>query len=157
MGRGLSDPAWKSGPTYPEPTASDHAIHPEDFGHSGGDWDGFGVNEAEMVEGVPLVAVQEVATCSRDGCDATHKRRLLFTTHTLTDEEEATLRANAYDTSDESLAEYVHEEGERVDIETIEIDGIGVSVEETVENEAEGPCYGRVEPEPDINAHRYNL
>lgn len=156
MGRGLSDPAWKSGPTYPEPTASEHAIHPEDFGH-GGDWDGFGKSEAERVEGVPLVAIQEAATCSRDGCDAMHTRRLLFTTHTLTDDEEARLRSHAFDSTDDCLAEHVWSEGERVDIETIEVDGIGVSVEETVEDEPLGECYGHVEPEPDINAHRYDL
>lgn len=156
----LSDPSWKSGPKEPEPSASEHAIHPEDFG--AGDWDGFGKSEAEQVEGVPLVTVQEVATCSRDGCDAAHKRRLLFTTHTLTEEEERALRDSAFEVSDSALAEYVWEHGERVDIETIEVpveggDAIGVSVETTVEDEANGACYGRVEPDPDVHAHRYDL
>jgi hypothetical protein len=163
----LSDPAWKSGPKEQKPTSSEHAIHPEDFGHSRADWDGFGKAEAESVEGVPLVALQEMATCSRDGCDAAHKRRLLFTTHTLTEEEERALRDSAFDVvrpedapqsadsetrhevSDSALAEYVHEEGERVDAETIEVDGIGISAERIADDEPMGACYGHVEPDPE--------
>jgi hypothetical protein len=147
MGRGrLSDPSWKSGPSNPEPTSSEHAIHPEDFGQSSADWDGFGVDEAEQVEGEPLVALQEVATCTRDGCDATHKRRLLFTTHTLTDEEEARLHRHS---EPHGLNVYVHDHGERVDIETIEVDGISITVEEIIENEPQRACYGHVEPDPE--------
>jgi hypothetical protein len=153
----LPDPSWKSGPKEPKPTSSEHAIHPEDFGGAPADWDGFGVNEAEQVEGVPLIVLMESATCSRDGCDASHSRRLLFTTHTLTDEGEAALRRHASLSTDEGIAEHVWEEGERVDVETIEVDGIGISVEQTIEDEPHGSCYGRVEPDPDINAHRYDL
>jgi hypothetical protein len=156
MGRRLSDPAWKSGPTEPEPSASEHAIHPEDFG-SGFDFDGFGVDEAEQVEGEPLVTIQEVATCSRDGCDAAHRRRLLFTTHTLTDAEEDALHRDAGLSDGAVLAEYVHEHAERVDVETIEVDGTHITAEQTIEDEPHGACYGRVEPEPDVHAHKYDL
>jgi len=67
MGRNrLSDPAWKSGPTYPEPTSSEHAIGPEP---AGWDHDGVGRKEAERVDGEALCAVREAYSCSRDGCD----------------------------------------------------------------------------------------
>ena len=145
MGRRLSDPAWKSGPTHPEPTSSEHGIHPEDFGRNS-DWDGFGVDEAEQVEGEPLVAIQEVATCSRDGCDATHKRRLLFTTQPLSDDEKHAL--DLVSAPDEPGA-YVHEHAERIDMETIEIDETSISAEKIIENEPSGPCYGHVEPDPE--------
>jgi hypothetical protein len=156
MGRRLSDPAWKSGPTHPEPTSSDHAIAPEDFGCGGFDFDGFGVDEAEQVEGEPLVVIMEQAVCSRDGCDAAHERRLLFTTQPLSDFEKFALGSlSAPDTP----AVYVHEHAERVGPETIEVhvenDNYGaemdvqITAERTIEDEATGSCYGRVEPDPE--------
>lgn len=155
MRRGrLSDPAWKSGPREPSPTDSEHAIFPEDFEHNPTDWDGFGVDEAEMVEGEPLVALQEVAVCTRDGCDATHKRRLLFTTEPLSDAEE---RALDIVSGVDEKGVYVVENGERIDMETIRVDDTTITAEMVIENEPSGPCYGHEEPEPDVNAHRYGL
>lgn len=154
MGRGLSDPSWKSGPTYPEPTSDEHAL---DCEPSGSDWDGFGKSEAEDVEGEPLVALQEYYSCHRDHCDEGMTRRLLFTTYYLTDEAEEALREAA----PHDLGEYVWDKGERVDVDTIEVpvEGgvIGVTVEKTIEDDALGPCYGHEEPEPDLEAYRYDL
>jgi len=108
----------------------------------GSDWDGFGVDEAERVNGEPLTAIQEVQVCHREGCDATRTRRLLFTTEYLTDEELAALREVAeYD-----IGEYVWDNGERVDAETIEVDSVGITGEDTVVDEPPNVCHGRPEP-----------
>lgn len=143
MGRGtIPDPSWKSGPTYPEPTASEHAIDPQP---DGADFDGFGVDEAERVEGEPLVAIQEVHYCARDGCDEGLIRRRLFTTYYLTHEEEEALR----DTAGCELAEYVWEHAERTDVETVKIpiDGgpLYITEETSVEDQPHGECYGHVD------------
>jgi len=154
MGRRLSDPSWKSGPVESKPTASEHAIAPEDFGHSKADWDGFSVDEDEHTDGEPLVALQESVECRRDGCDASHTRRLLFTTNTLSDAEKHALDiASGSDT----VAELVTFEGERVGPDTISVNGIKITPETKMENPPSGECYGRAEPSPNVDAHRYDL
>lgn len=140
------EPNWKSGPKEQKPTSDEHAIHPEDFGHARADWDGFGKEEAESVEGVPLVALQEMATCSRDGCDAAHKRRLLFTTQPLSDAEKHALDIVS---GPDEPGVYVHEHGERVGPETIEVDDTQITAERIIEDEPHGACYGHVEPDPE--------
>lgn len=137
--RGVPDPKWKSGPTYPEPTSDTHFISEESQGYV---WDGFGQDEAEQVEGEPVVVVHERYSCSRDNCDEAETRRLLFTTWTLTDSEMSHIESHV----DVPLSEFVYEFGERVDEETIEVEvsgrTIGISVEETITHEAVGKCYG---------------
>jgi hypothetical protein len=148
MARRVSDPAWKSGPTYQEPTDSEHDIRPEDFGSGGFDFDGFGVDEAEQVEGDPLIVIQESATCSRDGCDATHTRRLLFTTQPLSDAEEHALDI----VSGGEPSAYVWDQAERVGPESIQVDETRITAETVVTSgnyESKGSCYGGVEPDPE--------
>lgn len=158
MGRRLSDPDWKSGPTYPEPTSSDHDIWSDE--PSGEDFDGFGVNEAKSVDGEPLLAIQEVHNCGRDGCDAQLMRRHLFTTEDLTPTEEVALRGVAGD-SVELMANYVFENAERIDIDAIEVpleEGtLIINAEQCIEDAPRGDCFGHKEPEPDIDAYRYDL
>jgi hypothetical protein len=156
------EPAWKSGPTYEEPTSSEHAISSDNFRLEYADWDGFGRDEEAMVEGDPLVVLMERAECSRDGCDADYRRRLLFTTHTLTDENVILLAALS---GAKPMAEYVSEHGERVDEETIEVpinaeapskmSTLSVSAERVNDDEPRGDCYGRSEWVP--NDDRYKL
>lgn len=149
----VSDPSWKSGPKERKPTATDHAITEEDFAHAF-DFDGFGVNEAEMVDGEPLVAIRESVECHRDGCDAVHRRSLLFTTKPLSDDEKHALRiVSGVDTP----AAYVAHNAERADVETIEVDGTAITAEKIVENEPSGSCFGLSEPSPDVDAYRYDL
>lgn len=141
--RRLSDPAWKSGPKERPPSSSEHALHPSSSGH---DFDGFGQDESEMVDGEPLIAIQECRQCARDGCDAREKRRLLFTTEPLSDAEKQALDiARGHD----SRSAHVHKNAERVDYETIEVGGTTITAEEIVTDEAKGSCYGRVEPDPE--------
>jgi len=159
MGR-ISDPAWKSGPPEPTHSHSEHAIYEDD--EAPYDIDGFGVDEVEMVEGEPLVTIQERRTCHRDGCDASHVRRLLFTTEGLTDAQQRRLERHS---GADDLAAYAHERAERIDVETIRVklsgespdsvenssddesvDGIPISAERIVEEEPVGQCNGRPEP-----------
>jgi len=187
----LSDPAWKSGPSHPEPTASEHAINPEPAGY---DHDGVGVNEAERVDGEPLSAVREAYSCSRDGCDADPQRNHVYA---LTDVSERVQRIAEYvvrneewfdgvvrSLTDEHLVEFLAPRATIVDYDEGPILGFEVG-EDTVSSNGSkrgssedssdrdtigyvyphftdesgfgGSCYGRVEPEPDINAHRYDL
>lgn len=155
--RSIPDPAWKSGPTEPKPTSSSHAIAPEDFAHAPFDFDGFGRDEAEAVDGEPLIVIRERVECRREGCDAAHSRSMLFTTHTLGDDDETRLRRDSSLSADAALAEHVWEHAERVDVDTIDVNGVTITPERIIEDEASGPCYGRVEPEPDVHAHRYDL
>lgn len=141
----ISDPTWKSGPTHKEPNSSEHAIHSEDFGSGGFDFDGFGVDEAESVEGEPLVTIMEMAVCSRDGCEAVHTRRLLFTTQPLSEDEKYALDA----VSGGEVGAYAFDHAERVGPESIEIGGTQITAERIIENEPEGQCCGRVEPDPE--------
>lgn len=140
---GVSDPSWKSGPTYDKPTSDEHAIHSDDFVDF--DFDGFGVDEAMLVDGDPLVVIQESAQCSREGCDAVHTRRLLFTTQPLDLFEKYILAA----LSGAEYGPYVLDNAERVGPETIIVGDIEVRAETAVENEAVGSCHGCVEPDPE--------
>lgn len=146
MRRRLSDPAWKSGPKEPRPTAGEHAIHEEDFGSAAFDFDGFGKKEAERVDGEPLITIRESVECHRDGCEAAHSRVLLFTSKPLSEENEALLRLAA---GSDSLAAFVWEEAERVDVDAIEVFGVKIPAERIEEEKATGSCYGRVEPDPE--------
>lgn len=163
MGRRLSDPSWKSGPPEPKHTHHEHDIDQIPDGQEG-DLDGFGVEEAEKVEGKPLVAIQERHTCRREGCDASLTRRLLFTTHTLTEREERALDRHS---APNEPGVFVHENAERVDVESIHVDlsgesldsvensggaessdvvDITISAERIIEDEPHGQCHGVPEP-----------
>jgi hypothetical protein len=139
----LPDPSWKSGPKEQKPTSSKHAI---DHQPSGEDFDGLGTDEAEMVEGEPLLAIQERTVCHRDGCDAAMKRRLLFTTDPLSDAE---IEALEIVSGLSEPSEYVFNNAERIDCETIRVDGTTITAETSVIEEPVGPCHGRVEPDPE--------
>jgi len=181
----LSDPSWKSGPTYPEPTDSEHAIDPEPAGY---DHDGVGRDEAERVDGEALCAVREAYSCSRDGCDADPRRAHVYA---LTDVSRRVQQAAAHaidyteEPTAEDLIEYLATHAVIVDYDEGPILGFefgdgadsGESASSSAESAASadedefgyvyphftdesgfgGPCYGHVEPEPDINAHRYDL
>jgi hypothetical protein len=142
---GRRTPQPPTSPPEPKPTASEHAFAPEAFASEPADWDGFGKGEVDEVDGIPLVVLYESAECARDGCDYTHTRRMRFTTHTLSDDEETTLRAAAHDSTDAALAEYVASYAERTDMETITVDGIHITAENVEENRPSGPCYGHVD------------
>lgn len=147
MGR-LSDPAWKSGPTHPKPTSDEHSLSEEPYGS---DMDGFGRDEEKAVDGEPLLAIQEAFGCVRDGCDAAEKRRILFTTDPLSDDERDALR-KASGVNEPSV--HVFENAERVGPNAIDVsvdngEPIHIPAEETVVDEATGPCFGHVEPDPE--------
>lgn len=142
----VPDPSWKSGPPEPKHTHSDHDIWPEDFGE--GDIDGFGRNEIEEIDGEPLITIQEAAWCGRDGCEAVHTRRLLFTTDPLTDDEVSRLTEAA---DPDELGAYAWEHATRIDRDMIEIamdDGENITVvnETVIEEEPSSTCHG--EPHP---------
>lgn len=139
-----STPTRRTAPTEQTPTDSEHDIHESDFVDA--DWDGFGIDEAESVDGEPLVALHESAECARDGCDAAHTRRILFTTEALSDDEKRALDAVS---GPDDPRDYVWEHGERVGPRTIEVDGTKITAERTIENEPLGPCYGHEEPDPE--------
>ena len=161
----LSDPSWKSGPTYREPTDSEHAIDPEPAGY---DHDGVGRDEAERVDGEALCAVREAYSCSRDGCDADPRRAHVYA---LSDVSQRVQQAAAHaidyteEPTAEDLIEYLAVHAVIVDYDEGPILGFEFGDDEfgyvyphfTDESGFGGPCYGHVEPEPDINAHRYDL
>mgnify|MGYP006279819219 CR=1 FL=1 len=181
----LSDPSWKSGPTYPEPTDSEHAIDPEPAGY---DHDGVGRDEAERVDGEALCAVREAYSCSRDGCDADPRRAHVYAlsdvsrrvqqaaAHAIDSRGSGTTR-NRASLAEGNEADYTEEPTAEDLIEYLAVHAVIVDYDEgpilgfefgddefgyvyphfTDESGFGGPCYGHVEPEPDINAHRYDL
>jgi len=183
MGRNrLSDPAWKSGPTYPEPTSSEHAIGPEP---AGWDHDGVGRKEAERVDGEALCAVREAYSCSRDGCDTDARKDHVYALSDVSERvQQAASRAIEYTDEPEAvdIIEYLainativdYDEGPILAFEftdSEESDAPNQSSRSATERFGEdelgyvyphftdehgfgGSCYGHVEPEPDINAHR---
>jgi hypothetical protein len=165
MARGLSDPSWKSGPTYPEPTSSEHAIDPEPAGY---DHDGVGRDEAERVDGAALCAVREAYSCSRDGCDVSPRRIHVYALSDVSDRLMKIAR-HAIDYTDDpeegDFVEFFAVRAQVVDYDEGPILGFEVGDDTigyvyphfTDEHDFGGPCYGHVEPEPDINAHRYDL
>lgn len=164
MGQRLSDPDWKSGPTRPEPTASDHAIDPE----PAYDHDGVGRKEAERVDGEALCAVREAYVCHRDGCDVDARKDHVYAlTDVSADVREDARVAIDYtdDPTTEDVIEYLATNATIVDYDEVPILGFEFGDDErgyvyphfTDESGFGGPCYGRVEPSPDVNAHRYDL
>lgn len=166
MGRNrLPDPSWKSGPTYPEPTSSEHAIDPEP---AGWDHDGVGRKEAERVDGEALCAVREAYSCSRDGCDTDARKDHVYALSDVSERVQQAAR-HAISWTDEpgteDIVEYLAIHATIVDYDEGPIlafafgdDTLGyVYPHFTDEDGFGGPCYGHVEPEPDINAHRYDL
>jgi hypothetical protein len=139
------EPDWKKGPTYGEPTSTEHAISPEDFGQHF-DLDGFGRDEAEMVDGDPLVAIQEVAQCSREGCEAAHRRRLLFTTQPLSEKAQYVLRTVS---GPDGPSAYAFDHATRVGPETIQVGSMEIQAEHIVDDEPTGACHGTVQPDPE--------
>lgn len=184
MGRNrLPDPSWKSGPSYPEPTSSEHAISPEP---AGWDHDGVGRKEAERVDGEALCAVREAYSCSRDGCDTDARKDHVYALSDVSERVQQAARhaidvsrrdaarsprslaeGNEADYTDEreDIVEYLAIHATIVDYDEGPIlafefgdDELGyVYPHFTDEQGFGGPCYGHVEPEPDINAHRYDL
>lgn len=166
MGRNrLPDPSWKSGPSYPEPTSSEHAIGPEP---AGWDHDGVGRDEAERVDGEALCAVREAYSCSRDGCDTDPRRNHVYALSDVSERVQQSAR-HAIDYTDEpgteDIVEYLAINATIVDYDEGPIlafhfgdDEFGyVSPHFTDEHGFGGPCYGHVEPEPDLDAYRYDL
>lgn len=158
---GLPDPAWKSGPTIPEPSASEHAFDIHEA-PTASDIDGVGVDEAERIDGTPLLAVREVWRCPRDGCDASHRRVHLYRLEDV-DEAHRIMASNEAPDRVEFIASHatiVDHDSEHPYI-GFEVDGdvhgyVGPCETITTDN-IRGPCYGRVEPEPDLESYRYDL
>jgi len=166
MGRNrLSDPSWKSGPSYPEPTSSEHAIDPQP---AGWDHDGVGRKEAERVDGEALCAVREAYSCHRDGCDTDARKDHVYALSDVSERVQQAAR-HAIDYTDEpateDIVEYLAIHATIVDYDEGPILAFEFGDDEfgyvypnfTDEHGFGGPCYGHVEPEPDINAHRYDL
>lgn len=168
----VPDPSWKSGPPEPNHHHSEHAIDPEPAGY---DFDGFGRDEMEEVDGEALVTIQEAYSCHRDGCDAMPRKRHLYTSlEASTWLHKACERAGhggldvepTYNDEWSELAvEYFAMNATIVDYDHVPIVGVEfgedtfgyVYPEVTKEDDFSGSCYGRSEPNPDVNAHRYDL
>jgi hypothetical protein len=155
--RGLKDPAWKSGPTYDKATDSEHAL---DIEPAGIDIDGVGVDEAERVDGTPLVATFETFSCRRDMCDESEKRRHVYTLESVSDDVKAAARDDipwTDEPTDEDLVEYIATRVQVVDYDEGPVLGFDdgselyITPTLTITDKAHGPCYGeadRPDPEP---------
>jgi len=153
--RGLKDPAWKSGPAYDKPTDSEHAL---DIEPAGIDIDGVGVDEAEQLDGTPLIATFEMFTCMRDMCDAGEKRRHVYALEDVPDDVKAAARDDipwTDEPTDEDLVEYIATRVQVVDYDEGPVLGYDDGSELylpprlTITDEAHGPCYGHEEPSPE--------
>jgi len=153
--RGISDPSWKKGPTYSDPTDSEHAL---DVEPAGIDIDGVGVDEAEKVDGTPICTTQEKFTCMRDMCDESEKRRHIYVLEDVSDTVIAEVRAEidwTDDPTDEDLVEYIATNVNVVDYDESPVLGFGqmfdlhLPARLTITDEARGPCYGHEEPDPE--------
>ena len=152
--RGISDPAWKKGPTYSKPTDSEHAL---DVEPAGIDIDGVGVDEAEAVDGTPICATFEAFMCLRDGCDADEQRRHVYTMNDVSDEQrDAVVDQIEWtdDPTDDDVAEWIATSVEVVDYDEAPVlgeDDVGlyIQAEATFTDDAHGPCYGHEEPSPE--------
>ena len=153
--RGLSDPSWKSGPTYDKPTDSEHAL---DIEPAGIDIDGVGVDEAERVDGTPLVATFETFSCRRDMCDEAEKRRHVYVLEDVSDTVIAEVRGKidwTDEPTDEDLIEYIATNVKVVDYDDGPVLGFGkefdlyLPARLTITDKAHGPCYGHEEPDPE--------
>jgi hypothetical protein len=157
------EPNWKSGPTYPEPTSSEHAIDRQPAGY---DFDGVRVREAERVDGEPLLAIREAYSCRRDGCEADPSKAHVYA---LSDVSARTLQiaryAHPFDQPlTDEIVEFLAMNAEIMDYDegpiiAFEIGDrlVGYAYPHfTDHHDFDGPCYGRVEPEPDVHAHKYD-
>lgn len=162
MRHGVPDPGWKSGPSYDEPTSDEHEF---EHGQSKNvDWDGFGVDEVEEVDGEPLVVIHTHSSCMRAGCDATMTQRHLFTTKPLHQDKVELLQSAS---GRDEIGVYVSEHAELVGPNTIEIpiepgiDNVDpmishrltdttfkISAEKTLTNPPNGACYGSTRRKP---------
>lgn len=150
-------------PPDPSPSASEHAIEPMYEEPSGIDIDGVGVDEAERIDGEPLLAVREVFRCPRDGCEASLRRVHLY----RLDDVDRPAVADAYGpgiTNADPVeflatrATIVDHDGEHpyIGFETDGEPADYVRPCDTIESgSVDGPCYGHVEPNPDIDSYRY--
>ena len=157
--RGLSDPSWKSGPTYNDPTDSEHAL---DIEPAGIDIDGVGVDEAEKVDGTSICVTIERFTCMRDMCDGMENRRHIYVLEDVSETVIAEVCAEidwTDDPTDEDLIEYIATNVDVVDYYEAPVLGFKDGSEDdlylparlTITDEAHGPCYGeadRPDPEP---------
>lgn len=155
--RGISDPSWKSGPTYDKPTDSEHAL---DVEPAGIDIDGVGVDEAERVDGTPIITTQEKFGCLRDMCDESEKRRHIYVLEDVADKVKGEITKGIDWTvtdMDNAIVEYIATHCEVVDYDEAPILGFeGASEDDmyltprlTITEEAHGPCYGHEEPDPE--------
>ena len=151
-------PQPPTSPSYPEPTSSEHST---DYHDTEYDFDGFGVDEDEQTDGEPLIVVQEMFTCLRDGCDAAEYKRHLYTTESASDELLTVIEYAAEYENDVYVWENVEVvDYDEVPILTVEVgeDTFGYMYpEDTVsDGDLSGPCYGREEPSVDVDAYRYD-
>lgn len=149
----LGDPQWKSGPTYPEPTASEH-----DERMTAVDMDGVGRDEADEY-GDLFCATFVRRYCGRDGCEADTQQRWVY--H-LDDVSERTKQAARHaidwtdDPTDEDIIEALSVRAEVIDWDAQPVisfvfgdDHLGyVYPHASVgEGSMSGQCYGHVEPD----------
>lgn len=150
---------------YSEPTDSEHAIDPEPVGY---DHDGVGRDEAKRVDGVAFHAVRESYRCTRDGCDTDARKHHIYALSDVDEEVQATAFEEIEWTNSpnaEDLVEWLSMRATIVDYDEspilgFEHEGEAIGYLEprfTQEQGFDGPCYGHVEPEPDVHAHRYDL
>lgn len=154
----VPDPSWKSGPTYPEPTASEHRLNEE----SDIEIDGVGINEAEQIGGEPLCAVREYLSCTREGCDANLDKNHVYALSDVSERVQQIAR-NAIDwvdePADEDVMEWLAADVSIIDYDETPIIGFEIG-EDTVgyvypqttieSDELGGACYGKDDyvPEP---------
>jgi hypothetical protein len=153
--RGLSDPSWKKGPTYDKPTDSEHAL---DIEPAGIDIDGVGVDEAEQVDGTPLVATFETFSCLRDGCDEAEKRRHVYVLEDVPDHEVQIIKSLigwTDDPTEDDVIDYIATHLDVIDYDEAPVVGfddesdVYLTPRLTITDEAHGPCYGHEEPSPE--------
>jgi len=172
----LPDPSWKSGPPEPKHRHSEHAIDPQPVM----DIDGVGVDEVERLDTDAIVAVQEGFTCHRDGCDVSPQKRHVYSVANVSDR----LWHAVQWATDYELHIFIAENTVIVDYDETPI--LGVSFSDDVPNsfgaattpsdlrgadrdvlgyihptftdksDFGGVCYGREEPNPDVDAYRYD-
>jgi hypothetical protein len=162
---GVPDPSWKSGPPEPRHRHSEHAIDPEPAGH---DIDGVGIDEAERIDGEPLCAVREAYGCHRDGCDVDARKDHLYSLSDVSERVRRIVRGVITYTDDPSVEDEVeylathavvrdYDEGPILGV-TVGEDTIGYIYPQITDVSGfGGACFGREEPNPDVDAYRYDL
>jgi len=150
-------------PTYVEPLHdTDHELSEPTF-----DIDGFGVSQVDMVDGDELFVVVEQSVCCREGCDGGRRVEHLFTTESLPDALQAGLEQLCEYELHEHLFEWAtmvdYDDGPVIGFESDEIydafgvETVGYCYAETIDMQSNGVgvCNGWCEPEPDVDAYRY--